>query len=155
MSRAFVVASTPWVIHKLLRLHSSQETDGNDEEQILGFHLPGELVGLDALGTNTHRCDAVALDTSRVCELPAAKLSEICRLSPKIRRQLNRLMGRQLSHIQEMLLLLGKKSAEGRVAAFLLNMSTRFNERGFPEHEIHLNMSRQVPNNWQYHVVTY
>lgn len=112
------------------------------EEQILGFHLPGELVGLDALGTNAHRCDAVALDTSRVCELPAAKISEICRLSPKIRRQLNRLMGRQLSYVQEMLLLLGKKSAEGRVAAFLLNMSTRFKERGFPDHEFHLNMSR-------------
>lgn len=112
------------------------------EEQILGFHLPGELVGLDALGTNTHRCEAVALDTSRVCELPAAKLSEVCRLSPQIRRQLNRLMGKQLSSIQEMLLLLGKKSAEGRVAAFLLNMSERFKERGFSEYEFHLNMSR-------------
>nr|VFK29113.1 MAG: transcriptional regulator, Crp/Fnr family [Candidatus Kentron sp. MB]VFK30915.1 MAG: transcriptional regulator, Crp/Fnr family [Candidatus Kentron sp. MB]VFK75741.1 MAG: transcriptional regulator, Crp/Fnr family [Candidatus Kentron sp. MB] len=112
------------------------------EKQILGFHLPGELAGLDALGTNAHQCEAVALDTSRVCELPAAKLSEVCRLSPQVRRQLNRLMGRQLSNIQEVLLLLGKKSAEGRVAAFLLNMSARFKERGFSEHEFHLNMSR-------------
>nr|VFK42456.1 MAG: CRP/FNR family transcriptional regulator, anaerobic regulatory protein [Candidatus Kentron sp. TC]VFK43220.1 MAG: CRP/FNR family transcriptional regulator, anaerobic regulatory protein [Candidatus Kentron sp. TC]VFK56885.1 MAG: CRP/FNR family transcriptional regulator, anaerobic regulatory protein [Candidatus Kentron sp. TC] len=112
------------------------------EEQILGFHLPGELVGLDALGTNAHRCEAVALDTSRVCELPAAKLTEVCRLSPQTRRQFNRLMGRQLSNIQEMLLLLGKKSAEGRVAAFLLNMSMRFKERGLSEYEIHLSMSR-------------
>jgi len=112
------------------------------EEQILGFHLPGELIGLDALGTNAHRCEAIALDTSCVCELPAAKLSEVCRLSPEVRHQFNRLMGRQLSNIQEMLLLLGKKSAEGRVAAFLLNMSTRFKERGFSEHEFHLDMSR-------------
>nr|VFJ73339.1 MAG: transcriptional regulator, Crp/Fnr family [Candidatus Kentron sp. FW] len=112
------------------------------EEQILGFHLPGELVGLDALGTNAHQCEAIALDTSCVCELPAAKLSEVCRLSPQIRRQLNQLMGRQLSNIQEMLLLLGKKSAEGRVAAFLLNMSARFRERGFSGDEFHLSMSR-------------
>jgi CRP/FNR family transcriptional regulator len=95
-------------------------------EQILGFHLPGELVGLDALENENHVCGAVALETVHVCELPLAQLETMC----------HRLPG------HAMLLLLGKRSAQERLATFLLSLAVRFRQRGFSEKEFGLSMPR-------------
>lgn len=114
----------------------------NGDEQIVGFHLPGELVGLDALGSDLHTCGATALETTTVCEIPSARLHDLSRTHDSIRHQLNRLMGVQLTHMRELLMLVGKKSAEGRVAGFLLNFSQRFGARGLSPHRFNLSMSR-------------
>lgn len=115
----------------------------NGEEKVMGFSLPGELVGLEAVSEDRHRCTAVALETTSVCEIPYDRLDEIAGQIPTLRRQLFRLMSRELSRDQEQLLLLGGGSAEQRLAAFLMGMSQRFSERGFSAREFNLSMARQ------------
>lgn len=115
-------------------------SDGH--EQILGFNLPGELVGLDALENENHICGAVALETVHVCELPLAQLKDMCHCLPGLPHRLLRLIGREVTAKHAMLLLLGKRSAEERLATFLLNLASRFRQRGFSEKEFGLSMPR-------------
>lgn len=112
------------------------------DEKVMGFSLPGELVGLEAIGDGIHRCTSVVLETTSVCEIPFEQLDEITGRIPSLRRQLLRLMSSELSRDQDQLLLLGG-SAEQRLAAFLLSLSRRFHERGFSAREFNLSMSRQ------------
>lgn len=118
------------------------------DEQIVGFHLPGDLLALDAMGDDVHGCSAVALETSSVCEFRLSDLESICRTIPRLQHQLNRLIGKQISADNEMLLLLGKRTAEGRLAAFLLNLGERFKTRGFSGHEFNLSMARHDIGNY-------
>ncbi|MFQ5937990.1 MAG: fumarate/nitrate reduction transcriptional regulator Fnr [Acidiferrobacterales bacterium] len=115
-------------------------SDGH--EQILGFHLPGELVGLDALESDNHLCGAIAMETVHVCELPLAQLEEMCHRLPGLPHRILRLIGREVAAKHAMLLLLGKRSAEERLATFLLNLASRFKQRGFAEKEFNLSMPR-------------
>lgn len=117
-------------------------TEGGNE-QILGFHLPGELVGLDALENESHACAAVALETVGICELPIARLEETHHTIPGLQRRVLKLIGREVAADHAMLLLLGKKSAEERLARFLFNLSLRFKQRGFSEREFNLSMPRE------------
>ncbi|MGF1613559.1 MAG: helix-turn-helix domain-containing protein [Gammaproteobacteria bacterium] len=112
------------------------------DEQIVGFHFPGELIGLDGLAGNRHACAATALETTAVCEFPITQLHGMCRQYPPMRQELNRLMGNHLKHLREMLLLVGRKSAEGRLAGFLLDLSDRLLARGLSPHQFYLSMSR-------------
>ncbi len=112
-------------------------------EKVIGFSLPGELIGLEAIQTGNHRVSAVALETTSICEIPFEKLDEIAGEIPALRRQLLRVMSRELSHDQDQLMLLGGSSADKRLAAFLVGMSERFQERGFSATEFNLTMSRQ------------
>ncbi|MEE9157532.1 MAG: fumarate/nitrate reduction transcriptional regulator Fnr [Gammaproteobacteria bacterium] len=111
-------------------------------EHVVGFYLPGELLGLDAMGWDCHTCAAVALETTSVCELPYDRLEELCHQLPSLQHQLLRIVGKEVSADHEQLLLLGERSAEERIATFVLNLSTRFGERGFSEKEFNLSMSR-------------
>jgi CRP/FNR family transcriptional regulator len=111
-------------------------------EQILGFHLPGELVGLDALENENHVCGAVALETVHVCELPLEQLEDMCHRLSALPHRLLRLIGREVTAGHAMLLLLGKRSAEERLATFLVNLASRFRQRGFSEKEFGLSMPR-------------
>ncbi|MDX1487894.1 MAG: fumarate/nitrate reduction transcriptional regulator Fnr [Acidiferrobacterales bacterium] len=111
-------------------------------EQILGFHLPGELVGLDALEHDNHMCAAVAMETVHVCELPLAQLEEMCHRLPGLPHRILRLIGREVAAKHAMLLLLAKRSAEARLATFLLNLASRFSQRGFSGKEFNLSMPR-------------
>lgn len=111
-------------------------------EQILGFHLPGELVGLDAMQTDTHTCSAMALETTSVCELPFNGLEDLSRQVAGLQHQLFKLVGKEISNEHSMLLMLGNRSAEERLATFLLSLSSRLYERGFSAHEFNLSMSR-------------
>ena len=113
---------------------------GND--QILGFHLSGELLGLDALEKDVHTCTAVALETTMICEFPFCHFEQICQQLPELYHQMYKLMSKEISNDHRMLLLLGKKSAEERLATFLLNLSNRFKKRGFSAKEFNLSMSR-------------
>ena len=67
--------------------------NASGEEHVLGFHLPGELFGLDAIGSGKHRCEAIALGEAKVCELPFASLSTVAAQLPSLQRQLLRVMG--------------------------------------------------------------
>jgi CRP/FNR family transcriptional regulator len=112
------------------------------DEQIVGFHFAGELIGLDGLATDSHTCAAAALETTAICEFPANQLNEICRSYPPVRQELNRLLGNHLTHLHNILLLVGRKSAEGRLAGFLLDLSGRLRARGYSPYQFYLSMSR-------------
>jgi CRP/FNR family transcriptional regulator len=111
-------------------------------EQVLGFHLPGEIIGLDAILNNRHGCSAKVLETSAVCELPFDRLEDLAANVPSLQHQLYRLMSKEISEETHMLMLLGKKNAEERLAAFLLSLSNRFKRRGFSSTDFYLSMSR-------------
>ena len=112
-------------------------------EKVINFSLPGELVGLEAIAEGVHRCTAVALETTSVCEIPFDRLDDIAGRIPSLRRQLFRLMSRELGEDQRQLQLLGGSGADQRLAAFLTDLSHRFHERGFSPREFNLSMSRQ------------
>ena len=111
-------------------------------EQVLGFHLPGELIGLDAIQDEIHHCSAKILETSAICEIPFKQLEELSREIPSLQHQLYRLLSREIGHDENMLTLLGKRNAEERLAAFLLSLSDRFKWRGFSPIDFYLSMSR-------------
>ncbi len=118
------------------------------EEQILGFYLPGEVVGFDAINTGLHTCSAITLETSSICALPYSQLSEISRVVPTLQEQVLRLIGREMSIENELLLTINKKSADERIATFLLSLSNRFNRLGYAAQEFRLSMSRQEIGNY-------
>ena len=112
------------------------------EEQITGFHLASELVGLSNFDNPNYSCSAKALETTNVCEIPFDRLDELSGELPGLRRQLLRSMGKEIRDDQQMMMLLSKKSAEERIASFLLNLASRFKRRGFSERAFRLSMSR-------------
>ena len=117
-------------------------------EQITGFHLSGELVGLDAINDEIHPCTTMALETTSYCEIPYHQLEDLSGDLPSLRHQLLRIMSREMTQEAHLLMLLGKKTAEERLASFLLSLSGRFKERGFSETEFNLSMSRNDIGNY-------
>jgi CRP/FNR family transcriptional regulator len=115
----------------------------NGEEQIVGFHLPGELLGMDGFSGDAHTCSAVALETSSVCEFPLESLDEVCHLVPSIQYAMRRIMGREVTKDHAMLLLLGRMSAEEKLASFLISLSKRMAQRHWKPSEFNLTMPRQ------------
>ncbi|MGV3345721.1 FNR family transcription factor [Enterobacteriaceae bacterium LUAb1] len=112
------------------------------DEQITGFHLAGDLVGFDAIGNNHHPSFAQALETAMVCEIPFEILDDLSGKMPALRQQMMRLMSGEIKSDQDMILLLSKKNAEERLAAFIYNLSQRFGQRGFSQREFRLTMTR-------------
>jgi CRP/FNR family transcriptional regulator len=117
-------------------------------EQITGFHLPGEIIGLDAINSNRHPCGAKTLETTSICDIPFNRLEELAMRVPGLARQLLRIMSREIYADEELLILLGKKSAEERLASLLLSLSRRFQQRGFSPREFRLSMSRNDIGNY-------
>jgi len=112
------------------------------EQQVTGFHLPGEIVGFDGVSEDVHQCSAMALETTTVCQLPFDGLETIMAKVPGLQRQLHRIMSRELVEEQQMLLQIGKMTAEQRLAAFLINFALRLKQRGFSASEFNFSMSR-------------
>lgn len=112
------------------------------EEQITGFYLSGELVGLDGIDSQHHPSFACALETSLICVLPFDQLESLACHLPSLRTQLWRATSRELLAEQRLLALLNKRLAEGRIAAFLLNLSARFSTRSLSAQSFTLPMSR-------------
>lgn len=115
--------------------------DGRD--QVTGFFMSGELIGMDGICTHSHSCDAVALEDSEVCELPFGHMEALSKEIPSIQTHFFRLMSREIVRDQGVMLLLGKMRAEERIAAFLLNLSQRLHHRGFAANDFILRMSRE------------
>ncbi|WP_296128072.1 fumarate/nitrate reduction transcriptional regulator Fnr [Pseudomonas sp. Ga0074129] len=122
-------------------------SDGGDE-QITGFHLPSELVGLSGMDSEIYPVSAMALETTSVCEIPFERLDELAVQLPQLRRQLMRIMSREIRDDQQMMLLLSKKTADERIATFLVNLSARFRARGFSANQFRLAMSRNEIGNY-------
>jgi CRP/FNR family transcriptional regulator len=118
------------------------------EEQVLGFTLPGELTGMDGLGGISYASSSVVLETSSICELPFHKLEGLCNELPGLHRQLMGVMAKEITADQHMLMLLGKRTAEERLASFLLSLSSRYHQRGLSATEFNLPMSRQDIGNY-------
>jgi CRP/FNR family transcriptional regulator len=112
------------------------------EEQIIGFHLPGELLGLDAIHDGGHHCSARALETTSICEIPFEDLESLAQEIPGLQHQLFRLMSKELQSDEHFMLVLGKKTSEERLSNFLISLSNRFSLRGFSGTEFNLSMSR-------------
>lgn len=118
------------------------------EEQITGFHLPGDVIGFDAIGDQAHPSYAQALETAMVCEIPFDNLDQLLDHVPKLRQQLMRLMSQDIHGDQQMMLLLNRKTAEEKLAAFLINLAQRFGNRGFSRKEFRLTMTRGEIGNY-------
>ena len=112
-------------------------------EQVAGFHMMGELLGMDAIGSGSHMCDAVALEDSEVCEIPFSDLERLGRDIPALQQHFHRIMSREITRDYGVMLLLGSMRAEERLAAFLLNLSQRFVARGYSSTQFILRMTRE------------
>jgi CRP/FNR family transcriptional regulator len=115
-------------------------TDGR--EQVTGFHMAGELVGMDGISTEQHSCDTVALEDTDVCVIPYERIEEVAHAVPMLRTHFHKVMSREIVREHGVMLLLGSMHAEERLAAFLLNLSQRFEARGYSRTEFVLRMTR-------------
>jgi len=115
--------------------------DGRD--QVTGFQMSGELLGLDGISAERHNCDAVALEDSTVCVIPYPQLEGLSQEVPELQRVFHKIMSREIVRDHGVMLLLGSMRAEERLAAFLLNLTQRLHLRGFSRSEFILRMTRE------------
>jgi len=115
--------------------------DGRD--QVTGFQMAGELLGLDGISSERHNCNAVALEDSQLCVIPYSQLEELSREFGELQRQFHKIMSREIVRDHGVMLLLGSMRAEERLAAFLLNLAQRLQARGFSASSLVLRMTRE------------
>ena len=115
--------------------------DGRD--QVTGFQMAGEIIGLDGIVGDRHSCDAVALEDAEVCEMPYGRIEELSREVPALQTHVHKIMSREIVREHGVMLLLGSMRAEERLAAFLLNLVQRLHARGFSRSELVLRMTRE------------
>lgn len=134
-------------LHALYEVHAgffkTAVTDLQGRSQVTGFHLSGDLLGLDAIGSDLHGADAVALEDGMVCVIPFEPLNALFREFASLQHAFHRVMSREITRDQSMMLVLGTLSAEGRVAAFLLDLTQRLQARGFSATSLLLRMTRE------------
>ena len=118
------------------------------EQQITGFQMAGELLGMDAISTDRHHCDAMALEDSEVCEIPFSRLEDLFGTIPTLLHHFHRMMSREITREQNVMLLLGNMRAEQRFAAFLVNLASRYSARGYSSTTFQLRMSREEIGNY-------
>ena len=115
--------------------------DGRD--QVTGFQMAGEIIGLDGIVNDHHTCDAVALEDAEVCVMPFDRIEELSREVTALQRHVHQIMSREIVREHGVMLLLGSMRAEERLAAFLLNLVQRLQARGFSSAELVLRMTRE------------
>lgn len=114
-------------------------TDPDGREQVHGFFLPGEVIGLDAISDSRYPCNAVALEPVVLCRFSFPTLASLATRIPGLQQQLFRLLSRDIGNAA---LLAGNHTAEDRMAAFLVGLSRRYAARGFRPDRFELTMSR-------------
>jgi CRP/FNR family transcriptional regulator len=112
-------------------------------EQVTGFQMAGEIIGLDGIVSDHHSCNAVALEDADVCVMPFANVEELSREFPVLQRHVHKIMSREIVRENSIMMLLGNMRAEERIAAFLLNLVQRLHARGFSQSEFILRMTRE------------
>lgn len=118
-------------------------SNSNGQEQVLEFHLPGDLLGFDAFNSGEHTCDAVAIEDSLLCKISMEVFDDLCDRLPGMRRELIHQVGKEITHSQKQLFSLGQQQTDERFAVFLLELSQHYQSRGFSCKEFLLPMSRQ------------
>ncbi len=115
--------------------------DGRD--QVTGFQMAGEIIGLDGIVDDHHTCDAIALEDAEVCVMPFDRIEELSREVPALQSHVHKIMSREIVREHGVMLLLGSMRAEERLATFLLNLVQRLHARGFSQSELILRMTRE------------
>jgi CRP/FNR family transcriptional regulator len=111
-------------------------------DQVTGFSMTGEVLGMDGIATEWHTCNTIALEDSDVCAIPFAGLQALAHEIPNLQRQFHKMMSREIVREHGVMLLLGSMNAEERLAMFLLNLSRCFAARGYSPSEFNLCMTR-------------
>ncbi len=125
--------------------------DAQGNEQVTGFHLPGDLLGMDGINDDAYICEAIALENSQVCAIPLTGLEGLSADLPGISHQVFRILSKGIVQELQAKLLLAQMTAEQRLAAFLVNLSERYAARGFSSRQFHLRMKREEIGNFLGH----
>jgi len=118
------------------------------DEQITGFFLPSEMIGIGGVDRSLYPVSAQALETTMACEIPYNRLEALCERFSDLRRDMLKAISRRIREDQSMKLLLSKKNADERIAAFLVNLAAKFRRRGFSSQAFRLVMSRNEMGNY-------
>ena len=118
------------------------------QEQVTGFHLPGEIFGIDGIGHNRYINSATALETSAICDIPFPRLEELSATIPSLQRHFFQLMSREITNDQQLITQLSKNSAEERLATLILSISSRNARRQLSGSQLRLPMSRADIGNY-------
>ena len=124
------------------------QVNASGGQQVTGFQMAGELLGMDAISSERHQCDAVALEDSEVCEIPFDALQGLFAQVPNLLRHFHRIMSAEITREQDVMLLLGNMRAEQRFAVFLTNLAARYAARGYSATAFQLRMSREDIGNY-------
>ena len=120
----------------------SSLTVSDGREQVSGFHIAGELVGLDGVANGYHASATMALEDTELCAIRYAHLLDLAVGTSGMQHIISRLMSRDILREHSLMMLLGSMNVEERLAVFLLNLSQRYAVRGYSKREFHLRMSR-------------
>ena len=128
-----------------IRLGSCKTVMLSDEgnEQVAGYHLPGEIIGVEGMGNDVHGCQAIALEDTEVCTLPFDRVERLAREDVSFQRRLYRLLSGAIARERTTSLMLGTMRAEQRLASFLLDLANRYQMRGYSSSEFVLRMTRE------------
>ena len=118
------------------------------QEQVTGFHLPGEIFGMDGIAHNRYTNSALAMETAAVCEIPFSSLQELSIAIPSLQRHFFQLMSKEITNDQSLITLLSKNTAEERVATLLLSIANRNMRRKLSGTRFRLPMSRADIGNY-------
>ena len=118
-------------------------TTADGRDQVTGFQMTGEIIGLDGIVSDHHSCDAIALEDAEVCVMPFDQVEELSREFTTLQHHVHKIMSREIVRDHSVMLLLGSMRAEERLAAFLLNLVQRLHARGFSQSELILRMTRE------------
>jgi CRP/FNR family transcriptional regulator, anaerobic regulatory protein len=112
-------------------------------EQVAGYYMAGDVIGLDGIGTDIHGCQATALEDTEVCPLPFDEIENLAHLNEDFQRKLHRLLTQRYASARALIIALGTMTAEQRIAMFLLDLSQRYGVRGYSSCEFVLRMTRE------------
>jgi CRP/FNR family transcriptional regulator len=112
-------------------------------EQVTGYHMLGDILGLDGMATDRHASRAIALEDTEVCVLPLERIEPLAVRVPALQHNLRRFLSREISRDQSLMLLLGSMRADQRLAAFLLDLAERYRRRGYSASQYVLRMTRE------------
>ncbi|MFY7940742.1 MAG: fumarate/nitrate reduction transcriptional regulator Fnr [Burkholderiaceae bacterium] len=118
-------------------------TTADGRDQVTGFQMTGEIIGLDGIVSDYHSCDAIALEDAEVCVMPFDQVEELSREFTTLQHHVHKIMSREIVRDHSVMLLLGSMRADERLAAFLLNLAQRLHARGFSQSELVLRMTRE------------
>lgn len=118
------------------------------QEQVTGFYLPGEILGMDGISTNVHTNTAIAMETTAICEIPFSQMEGLTSSIPSLQRHMFKILGKEISADQQLITLLSKSSADEKVATFLLSISSRNHRRNLSATSFRLPMSRADIGNY-------